>query len=240
MLEKGKKLPGHIAIIMDGNGRWAQKRGLPRIAGHRAGMKRVKEVTQSCRELGISHLTLFAFSTENWKRPRDEVFFLMRLPQEYLSTELSDLVQNNIQVRLIGDERGLPDYTRKAIHEAIEATRSNTGMVLSFALNYGGRAELVEAVRAITTKVGQGLIGVDDISPELIQSHLYTAELPDPDLLIRTSGELRISNFFLWQAAYTELYFTDVLWPDFTKHNLLEAIGAYQHRMRRYGTVSSE
>ncbi len=230
-------IPQHVAIIMDGNGRWAKKRGLPRVAGHRAGMQRVKEITQACDELGIRYLTLYAFSTENWKRPQEEVNFLMKLPEEFLRRELGELVKKNVRLQLLGDERDLPEHTRRAIQEGIDATRNNTGLVLSFALNYGGRAELLQAVTRMIKEVEAGLLDVATLTEEDIQKRLYTAYLPDPDLLIRTSGELRISNFLLWQIAYTELYFTSVCWPDFTRENLLEALASYQSRVRKYGMV---
>ncbi len=230
-------IPQHVAIIMDGNGRWAKKRGLPRVAGHRAGMKRVKEITKACDELGIGYLTLYAFSTENWKRPQEEVNFLMRLPEEFLRRELGELVKKNVRLQLLGDERALPEHTRRAIQEGIDATRENTGLVLSFALNYGGRAELLQAVFQMMQEVKAGTFEASTLTEEDIRCRLYTALLPDPDLLIRTSGELRISNFLLWQIAYTELYFTEVCWPDFTKEHLLEAIASYQSRIRRYGMV---
>nr|MBO2479281.1 isoprenyl transferase [Bacillota bacterium] len=230
-------IPQHVAIIMDGNGRWAKKRGLPRVAGHRAGMERVKEITQACDEIGVRYLTLYAFSTENWKRPPEEVNFLMRLPEEFLRRELGELVKKNVRLQLLGDERDLPEHTRRAIQEGIDATRENTGLVLSFAVNYGGRAELLKAVSQMLQEVKAGTLDVTEVTEEDIQKRLYTACLPDPDLLIRTSGELRISNFLLWQIAYTELYFTNVCWPDFTREDLLEAIASYQRRVRRYGMV---
>jgi len=233
----GSVIPQHVAIIMDGNGRWAKKRGLPRVAGHRAGMQRVKEITQACDEMGIRYLTLYAFSTENWKRPQEEVNFLMRLPEEFLRRELGELVEKNVRLQLLGDERDLPEHTRRAIQEGIAATRNNTGLVLSFAVNYGGRAELLQAFMQLIQDVKAGMLDADKLTEDDIQRRLYTAYLPDPDLLIRTSGELRISNFLLWQIAYTELYFTNVCWPDFTRKDLQEAIASYQGRVRRYGMV---
>lgn len=233
----GSVIPQHVAIIMDGNGRWAKKRGLPRVAGHRAGMQRVKEITQACDEMGIRYLTLYAFSTENWKRPQEEVNFLMRLPEEFLRRELGELVEKNVRLQLLGDERDLPEHTRRAIQEGIAATRNNTGLVLSFAVNYGGRAELLQAFMQLIQDVKAGMLDADKLTEDDIQRRLYTAYLPDPDLLIRTSGELRISNFLLWQIAYTELYFTNVCWPDFTRKDLQEAIASYQSRVRRYGMV---
>ncbi|MDI3257258.1 MAG: isoprenyl transferase [Kyrpidia sp.] len=232
-------IPRHVAIIMDGNGRWAHRRGLPRVAGHRAGMKAVKEVTRAADEIGIKVLTLYAFSTENWKRPRDEVDYLMRLPEEFLDRELQELDEHGVQVRLLGDPAALPQHTRRAVETAVRRTRGNTGLILNFALNYGARAEMVSAVRDIAVQVKDGGLEPGDINETLISNALQTRGLPDPDLLIRTSGELRISNFLLWQIAYSELWFTDTLWPDFNREHLLEAVRAYQSRKRRFGGVDS-
>lgn len=230
-------VPRHVAIIMDGNGRWAKKRGLPRIAGHRAGMKTVIEITRAANDLGVQALTLYAFSTENWKRPPEEVDFLMRLPQEFLASELDELIEKNIQVRMLGDERNLPSYTVEAVKTAQDKTLHNTGMVLNFALNYGSRAEMIDAVRQIAADVKEGHLTPEAINESLITSYLSTKDLPDPDLLIRTSGEIRLSNFMLWQLAYSELWFTDILWPDFKKENLHEAVREYQNRSRRFGAL---
>jgi len=232
------RVPVHVAIIMDGNGRWAKKRGLPRVAGHQAGMKKVIEITRAANELGVKVLTLYAFSTENWKRPPEEVEFLMKLPQEFLGSELDELVEKNIQVRMLGYENHLPSYTLQAVHTARERTKDNTGMVLNFALNYGSRAEMVDAVKQIANDVKKGLISSDEINESVIDSYLLTKEYPDPDLLIRTSGEIRLSNFMLWQLAYSELFFTDVLWPDFKRENFFEAIREYQNRSRRFGALT--
>ncbi|ADG06241.1 undecaprenyl diphosphate synthase [Kyrpidia tusciae DSM 2912] len=232
-------LPRHVAIIMDGNGRWAHRRGLPRVAGHRAGMKAVKEVTRAADEIGIQVLTLYAFSTENWKRPPEEVDYLMRLPQEFLDRELQELDEHGVRVRLIGETDGLPPHTLRAVEAAMGRTRNNTGLILNFALNYGARAELVNAVRSIARRVQDGELGPEDVDEATISAALQTRDLPDPDLLIRTSGELRISNFLLWQIAYSELWFTEVLWPDFTREHLFEAVRAYQSRKRRFGGVGS-
>lgn len=231
-------IPKHVAIIMDGNGRWAKKRALPRVAGHRAGMKTVKEITKTADEIGVEVLTLYAFSTENWKRPADEVEYLMRLPQEYLASELEELIERNVQVRMVGYEKDLPDYTLKAVIDAREKTRQNTGLILNFALNYGSRAEMIAAVKQIAQEVRDGQIDAEQISEEIFSSHLTTSGLPDPDLLIRTSGELRLSNFMLWQLAYSELWFSDVYWPDFSREHFYEAIKAYQQRNRRYGALT--
>ncbi|MBN6185796.1 isoprenyl transferase [Aneurinibacillus sp. BA2021] len=231
-------VPRHVAIIMDGNGRWAKKRALPRVAGHRAGMKTVKEITKAADELGIEVLTLYAFSTENWKRPAQEVEYLMRLPQEYLATELEELIERNVQVRMVGYKENLPDYTLKAVTQARERTRENTGLILNFALNYGSRAEMVTAMQQIAQEVKDGKLDVEQIDESVFSSHLTTCGLPDPDLLIRTSGELRLSNFMLWQLAYSELWFSDVYWPDFSRSHFYEAMKAYQQRNRRYGALT--
>ncbi|RKN86992.1 isoprenyl transferase [Paenibacillus ginsengarvi] len=228
-------VPKHVAIIMDGNGRWAKGRGLPRIAGHHAGMKAVKRVTIAADEIGVEVLTLYAFSTENWKRPRDEVDFLMKLPQEFLSIELDELVEKNVRVRMTGWKEGLPAHTLEAVEKAIERTKHNTGLILNFALNYGSRHEIVQTVRDIASEVRQGELKQEDISEELISNRLLTGALPDPDLIIRTSGEIRISNFLLWQMAYSELWFTDIYWPEFTERHLVQAVCEYQRRARRYG-----
>jgi undecaprenyl diphosphate synthase len=230
-------IPEHIAIIMDGNGRWAKRRGLPRVAGHRAGMKTVRGITRAADELGVKILTLYAFSTENWKRPRDEVEYLMKLPQEFLLTELKELIDRNVQVRILGNQDQLPSHTVKAVLEVQERTKHNTGLILNFALNYGSRDEMMYAIREIAQKVKSGKLEIDDITEETMGNHLFTRDLPDPDLLIRTSGEVRLSNFMLWQVAYSELWFTDVYWPDFSREDLMEAIYEFQHRNRRFGAL---
>lgn len=222
-------LPAHIAIIMDGNGRWARKRGLPRVAGHRSGINAVREVVEGCAELGVSVLTLYAFSVENWKRPVTEVRTLMLLLREYLNREIDNLDRNNIQFRTVGRTDQLDPSVRTELLKAIDRTRHNTGMLFVVALNYGGRAEIVDAVNRIIANRQQA---VDEAE---FERHLYTAGLPDPDLLIRTSGEMRLSNFLLWQIAYTEIYVTERLWPDFSRTDLYEAIVAFQKRERRYG-----
>ncbi|OEF98636.1 isoprenyl transferase [Desulfuribacillus alkaliarsenatis] len=238
LVEKKDLLPKHIAMIMDGNGRWAKKRGLPRMAGHKAGMQTVKQITRESSNLGIEFLTLYAFSTENWKRPDDEVSFLMRLPEEYLQSELNELIKNNVQVKMIGNATQLPDYTRKAIEVAVNETKHNNGMVLNFALNYGSRLEIIEAVKEIAVEVRNGLLDVEDVVEETLESKLMTNGLPDPDLLIRTSGEMRLSNFLLWQLAYTEFYFTETLWPDFSVTEYYRVIHNYMKRARRYGGLN--
>jgi undecaprenyl diphosphate synthase len=228
-------IPNHVAVIMDGNGRWAQKRGLPRVAGHHAGMKTVKKITMAANEIGIKVLTMYAFSTENWKRPREEVDYLMKLPLEFFPKEIEELVQNNVQIRMTGWEEGLPDYTLKTVSEAIEQTKNNTGLILNFALNYGSRKEMLYGMKNMFKDIQQGKLSLDDMDDQLFSRYLLTGDLPDPDLMIRTSGELRISNFMLWQLAYSELWFTDVFWPEFTEEHFFEAIKEYQRRARRYG-----
>ncbi len=237
--EESRLLPGnlpvHVAIIMDGNGRWARRRGLPRVAGHRAGMSRVRQVIRDCDEIGIRYLTLYAFSTENWKRPKDEVEYLMRLPGEFFRSEIDELVERGVQVRFIGDTDKLPLHTQEIVRKTLERTRDNTGMVVNFALNYGGRSDVLDAVRAYAREVAAGTTTWEDLREETFQPYLSTGDIPDPDLVIRTSGELRLSNFLIWQAAYAELWFTDVLWPDFTRADLEQAIRDYQGRKRRFG-----
>jgi undecaprenyl diphosphate synthase len=235
-----EKLPRHIAIIMDGNGRWAKQRGLPRIAGHREGVKSVRDVVEACGEFGIEVLTLYTFSTENWRRPKEEVSALMRLLLRTLRKEIDELIQNNVRLTAVGDISSLPENAKKGIIEGIEQTKQNTGLVLNLALNYGGREEIVSAVRKIAAEVQQEKLRPESIDIEMIHRYLYTSDLPDPDLLIRTSGEVRISNFLLWQLAYTEIYITDVLWPDFRREDLLRAIEDYQRRERRFGKVSEQ
>lgn len=232
-----ENIPAHVAIIMDGNGRWAKSKGLPRVAGHREGMKVINKVVKKANELGIKVLTLYAFSTENWKRPKTEVDFLMRLPERFLSIELPKLKEENVKVMLMGSKENLPEHTLNAVETAIKETENNTGLILNFALNYGSRSEIIEAVKEIVLDVNNGKIKVDEINEEVLTKHLMTNQLSDPDLLIRTSGEIRLSNFMLWQLAYSEFWFTDVLWPDFTEKHFEEAIQVYQNRGRRYGGV---
>jgi undecaprenyl diphosphate synthase len=233
-------VPSHIAIIMDGNGRWAKKRSLPRVAGHHEGMKTVRKITKLANELGVGVLTLYAFSTENWKRPKMEVDFLMRLPEEFLSVFLPELIEENVRVEMMGYHHNLPAHTIEAIRKAKEATKDNTGLVLNFALNYGSRAEIVDAVKNIAAQVAAGTLSIEDISEDHIAAGLMTNNLPEPDLLIRTSGEVRLSNFMLWQLAYTEFWFTETLWPDFGEESLLEAIEDFQKRNRRFGGLKGE
>jgi undecaprenyl diphosphate synthase len=233
------RLPQHLAIIMDGNGRWAERRHLPRIAGHRAGMKRVREVIETCARLHLPCLTLYAFSLENWRRPEAEVDFLMRLLREYLKRELPAIHRNNIRLLVIGRSAQLPEKVRKDIADAMHQTSQNTGMKLVVALNYGGRAELADAFNAMLDHVRDNGLSAFRADEQTISDHLYTAGLPDPDLLIRTSGEMRVSNFLLWQIAYAEIYVTETLWPDFSRKRLLEALLDYQRRERRYGGLGA-
>ncbi len=235
-----EKLPCHIAIIMDGNGRWAQKHTLGRISGHRKGAEAVRVAVRTCREIGIKYLTLYAFSVENWTRPAQEVNALMDLLEEYLRSELPEMVKNNIRVTTIGNVDALRDSIQGLLRDIMEKTSKNDGLVLNLALSYGGRDEIVEAVKKILGDCRKGRISPEGITKDSFSSYLYTSRMPDPDLLIRTSGEYRLSNFLLWQMAYTEFYFTDILWPDFQKEHLLEAIADYQQRERRYGLTSDQ
>ncbi|GAA4297064.1 isoprenyl transferase [Aestuariibaculum suncheonense] len=235
-----KKLPKHIAIIMDGNGRWAKQKGMIRAFGHENGTKAVRETVECCAELGVEHLTLYAFSTENWNRPKLEVDTLMKLLVNSLKKEIKTLQENNIKLSAIGCLNNLPKKVYAELQEVIESTKSNSRMTLTLALSYGSREELLNTVKEISIKVKNNIISPDKIDESIINEHLYTRGLPDVDLLIRTSGEQRISNFLLWQIAYAELYFTSVLWPDFTKKHLYEAIIEYQKRERRFGKTSEQ
>jgi undecaprenyl diphosphate synthase len=234
-----KRLPSHVAIIMDGNGRWAQRRHLPRIAGHRAGMKATRDVVETCSRLGLSCLTLYAFSLENWRRPETEVHFLMRLLREYVKRELASLMENNIRLLFVGRSGEIPAQVRKDMDDAMRQTARNTGMKLVVALNYGGRAEITDAVNSILDSARANGVTSFRVDEQMISDHLYTAGLPDPDLLIRTSGEMRVSNFLLWQIAYAEIYITDALWPDFSRARLFEAIRDFQKRERRFGGLGA-
>lgn len=233
-------LPKHIAIIMDGNGRWAKKQGLLRAAGHEKGTKAVRDVVEGCSEIGVENLTLYAFSTENWKRPKLEVDTLMKLLVSSLKKEIKTLQDNNIRLNAIGVISTLPSKAQKELAEVIEKTKNNTRMTLTLALSYGSREEIVHAVTQISEKVKKGEISSKEIDESVINKHLYTHNLPEVDLMIRTSGEQRISNFLLWQMAYAELYFTEILWPDYRKENLFEAIYNYQNRERRFGKTSEQ
>jgi len=235
-----EKLPRHIAIIMDGNGRWANKRSFKRILGHREGMESVKVIVRACRELDIKALTLYAFSSQNWQRPELEVKALMSLLKKYVRSEINELHENNIKLQGIGDLHKLPKSVLDVFNESVVKTKNNTGMVLSVALSYGGREEILHAVSGIFKKIKSGELSFDDLNEDLISNSLYTAGLPDPDLLIRTSGELRISNFLLWQIAYSEIYVTDVLWPDFRNDDLYRALIEFQKRKRRFGLTDEQ
>jgi undecaprenyl diphosphate synthase len=231
------QLPAHVAIIMDGNGRWAKKRLFNRIQGHEKGSETVRTVVRTCRELGIHYLTLYAFSTENWQRPKVEVEALMALLIRFLRSEKSEMMENNIRLRMIGQLDRLPPKVRESLQESMVATKDNTGMDLILALSYGARAEIVAMVQALAEKIKRGQLEPESITAELVADHLYTREIPDPDLLIRTSGEMRISNFLLWQIAYSEIFVTPTLWPDFSKEELLQILKDFQRRERRFGAL---
>lgn len=234
------KLPQHIAIIMDGNGRWAEKHTLGRISGHKRGAKSVKLVVRACREMGIKYLTLYALSIENLLRPQEEVGALMDLLGKYLLSELKEMLEHDIKLTTIGNIEAIKEPIKNTLREVVEKTAHNKGMVLNLALSYGGRDEIVDAVRSIVKDCLDGTISDQNISKKLFSQYLYTGDMPDPDLLIRTSGEYRLSNFLLWQSAYTEFYFTDVLWPDFRRNHLIEAIADFQQRERRFGLTSDQ
>jgi undecaprenyl diphosphate synthase len=236
----GLKIPAHIAIIMDGNGRWAQDQGLQRILGHESGAETVRNITRECSRLGVGRLTLYAFSAENWKRPLREVDFLMKLLEQYLVQERKEIMENNIRFTSIGRPDELPEGVRKQLQETIELSSKNTGMVLSLALAYGGRKEIVDAVRRLACEVRDGKRTPEQIDEQAISGYLYDPAAPDPDLLIRTGGDLRVSNFLLWQISYTELWVTPVRWPDFKKENLHEAIREYSKRDRRFGNINDQ
>ena len=235
-----EKLPNHVAIIMDGNGRWAKKQGLLRVIGHESGTKSVREAVEASAELGIKHLTLYAFSTENWNRPKLEVQTLMKLLVKALKKEIKTLQDNNIKLSAIGSLKDLPKKAHRELLDVIEKTKNNSNMTLTLALSYGSREEIVNVIKELSLKVKNNIISAESIDESIINNHLYTQNLPDVDLLIRTSGEHRISNFLLWQIAYAELYFTDILWPDFKKENLYEALINYQNRERRFGKTSEQ
>ncbi|MFV3013321.1 isoprenyl transferase [Clostridium botulinum] len=230
-------IPKHIAIIMDGNGRWAKERSLPRTMGHKAGVETIREIVKECNNLGVKYLTLYAFSTENWKRPKDEVSALMTLLVQYLRKEVKELNENNVIVNAIGNIEKLPGVCIKELEKAYEETKDNTGLVLNLALNYGGRDEIIRAVKYMYEDIKVGKIKEEEINEELISNYLYTKDMLEPDLIIRPSGEKRISNFLLWQCAYSEFWYSDIKWPDFKKEHLHKAIYDYQNRDRRFGTV---
>lgn len=231
-------MPRHIAVIMDGNGRWAQKRLMPRSMGHRAGMAALKELVKACDEFNIPFLTVFAFSTENWKRPVTEVDFLMNLLVEYLHKELDELHQNNVQIRVMGNYLGIPSQCQAEIENAVDKTGNNNGLVFNIAINYGSRQEIISTIKKVTEKVIHNEIKAEDIDEDMFSRMLYTGDIPDPDLLIRTAGEMRISNFMMWQIAYTEIVISETLWPDFSREDLIMAIKEYQRRDRRFGGLS--
>ncbi|MGA7160175.1 MAG: isoprenyl transferase [Bacteroidota bacterium] len=239
-LRHSGEVPQHIAIIMDGNGRWAQKRSLPRVAGHHEGVNSVRDIVEVCGQLGVKYLTLYAFSTENWKRPKDEVSMLMRLLLKALRDERDRLHNNNVHLKSIGDISALPHDVQDELLDAMELMKHNTGLTLVLALSYSGRWDITNAVKKIVTEASHGKIKPDHINDAFISQFLSTKDIPDPDLLIRTSGELRISNFLLWQLAYSEMYITDLCWPEFRRRSLYEAIASFQGRERRYGMVSEQ
>jgi undecaprenyl diphosphate synthase len=233
-------VPKHIAIIMDGNGRWARGKTLPRIAGHREGVNSVREITRVCGEIGVQHLTLYTFSIENWKRPAAEVSALMTLLLRTINKEVKGLHKNNVKFNIIGDLEKLPVSTKNSLQKGADLTAKNTGLTLSLALNYGSRQEIIEAVQKIVIKVKNGSLNSDEINENIFSDYLYTKGIPDPDLMIRTSGESRLSNFLLWQSAYTEIYMTDTFWPEFREKELMKAVKDYQSRERRFGKVSDQ
>ena len=235
-----ESLPRHIAIIMDGNGRWAKKRSLNRIKGHREGTKSVRDIVRACREVGIEVLTLYAFSTENWQRPPQEVSALMKILKDFLKSELPEMMENGIRLSTIGDIERLPEDVFDALQEDVERTRENEEMVLNLALSYGGRNEILRAVQNIASQVKEGRLQPGEITMELFPSYLYTGGMPEPDLLIRTSGEMRISNFLLWQIAYAEIFVTNTLWPDFRRGELIQILHDYQKRERRFGLTGAQ
>lgn len=234
------KLPRHLAIIMDGNGRWAKARMLPRIMGHRKGVQTVKLIVEECSKIGISYLTLFAFSAENWSRPKSEVRSLMALLKKYIKMEVPRMMENNIRFNVIGNRADLPEDVALGLDDATKTTAGNSGMALTLALSYGARQEILQAARGALADVMSGRLSLDDLSEDVFSHYLYTVTLPDPDLLVRTSGEMRISNFLLWQLAYTELYFTEINWPDFNTDELYKALADYQQRERRFGLTSDQ
>ena len=239
-LKSSGEIPRHIAIIMDGNGRWAKERGMPRISGHSEGVERVRDTVRASAQLGVQYLTLYTFSTENWKRPKDEVSFLMRLLLKALKDETDELQTNNVRIRTIGDLSSLPQEVQAELLDSIEKTRKNTGLTLILALSYSGRWDLTQAIRHLARDIREGKLTEQDVTDELVGKYLSTVGIPDPDLLIRTSGEFRLSNFLLWQLAYTEIYISSRFWPGFRRDELYAAIANYQQRERRFGMVSEQ
>jgi undecaprenyl diphosphate synthase len=235
--DKLAKIPQHVAIIMDGNGRWAKERGQLRVQGHRAGAESVREVVKVAGEFGVKFLTLYAFSVENWKRPKSEVETLMKLLERFLRDEQPELMKNNVRLQAIGRLKDLPKSVQEQLHRSMDATRGNTGLTLILALSYGGRAEITEAIRSIVSEIKLGHLDPAQIDENVVSHHLYTRYFPDPDLLIRTSGEMRLSNFLLWQASYTELYVTNTFWPDFRREEFAKALDDYARRQRRFGGI---
>lgn len=233
-------IPQHVAIIMDGNGRWAQARGLPRSAGHKRGVETVREIVRAAGDLGVKYLTLYSFSSENWNRPKGEISELFSLLRMFIRRDLADLHKNNVRVKIIGNRERVPGDILDLMDEAMALTANNSGQTLVVAFNYGSRDEIVTAVKAIAEEVKAGKLDIEDISTEAVSNRLYTADIPDPDLLIRTSGEIRLSNFLLWQVAYSEMVFVDGLWPDFNKDDLIKAIAIYQSRTRKFGGLAME
>ena len=236
-VELVENVPDHVAIIMDGNGRWAQRRGLPRIAGHKEGVSTVNKIVKAAVKADMKILTLYTFSTENWKRPKSEIDFILRLPKEFLHIYLPGLISNNVRINTIGDFDALPAHTKEAVQYAVDKTKNNDGLLLNFALNYGSRLEIIHAVKKIIHDVDKEKLSVDSLDDEQFSKYLFTTDLSDPDLLIRTGGEQRLSNFMLWQLAYTEFCFSDTLWPDFNESNFLNALEDYKQRKRRYGGI---
>jgi undecaprenyl diphosphate synthase len=232
-------VPAHIAIIMDGNGRWAKEKGMVRLKGHQAGMESLREIVRACSDKGVKVLTVYAFSTENWKRPIEEVSGIFSLLVRYVAKELKELNANNVQICILGDIDPLPADAKKAAQKAVDSTKDNTGLIFCIAINYGGRAEIVRAARFLAKQAAEGQLDPASIDEAMFASQLYTADLPDPDLIIRTGGEMRLSNFLTWQSAYSELYVTDTYWPDFTPDKLQEAIDAFNGRDRRYGGIKA-
>lgn len=234
-INESENVPNHVAIIMDGNGRWARQRGLPRIAGHKEGVHAINRVVRAASKANIKVLTIYAFSTENWKRPKSEVEFLMKLPKEFLNVYLPDIMKNNVKIQTIGELDALPSHTKEVIQYAIDKTSENDGLLLNIALNYGSRFEIIRAIKQMIDDVNDSKITTENINEGMFSNYLYTKDLVDPDLLIRTSGEQRLSNFLLWQSAYTELWFTDVHWPDFNENIFNQALNEFKQRKRRYG-----
>ncbi len=239
-LKASGALPGHIAVIMDGNGRWARERGLPRVAGHREGVSSVREIVRTCGQLGVKYLTLYAFSTENWKRPTTEVSVLMNLLLQYLRSEVAELNENNVRLNAIGNLNALPKPVQRQLHRSIENLSGNTGLTLTLALSYSGRWDILRAVQTLALDVRGGKLSPEDISEELFRTYLTTSDIPDPDILIRTSGEMRLSNFLLWEMAYAEIHIAPVYWPDFRRDHLYGALADYLTRERRFGKTSEQ